>query len=138
MPGRLNPGMIHATTGSDGRFLMVAPTLSDAYVITATHPSFQDQHTEPVVGLFEQSAPSVAYITTETVQRGTFGGAEVSQGAGSGFVWDAAGHVVTNFHVVKGARRVFVRLDAGKPIEIFNELPPLEIGLLDHDDRDFQ
>ena len=72
---------------------------------------------QAVVTLFEQSAPSVAYITTETVQRGTFGGAEVSQGAGSGFVWDASGHVVTNFHVVKGARKVFVRLDAGKPIE---------------------
>ncbi|MEN9367821.1 MAG: hypothetical protein RL489_2179 [Pseudomonadota bacterium] len=72
---------------------------------------------QAVVSLFEQSSPSVAYITTETVQRGVFGGAEVSQGAGSGFVWDASGHVVTNFHVVKGARRVFVQLDAGKPIE---------------------
>ncbi|WP_338413162.1 trypsin-like peptidase domain-containing protein [uncultured Sphaerotilus sp.] len=72
---------------------------------------------QAVVTLFEQSAPSVAYITTETVQRGTFGGAEVSQGAGSGFVWDSVGHVVTNFHVVKDARKVFVRLDAGKPIE---------------------
>jgi len=72
---------------------------------------------QAVVTLFEQSAPSVAYITTETVQRGTFGGAEVAQGAGSGFVWDSAGHVVTNFHVVKDARKVFVRLDAGKPIE---------------------
>ena len=72
---------------------------------------------QAVISLFEQSAPSVAYITTETVQRSVFGGAEVSQGAGSGFVWDTAGHVVTNFHVVKGARRVFVQLDAGKPIE---------------------
>ncbi|ACB35212.1 2-alkenal reductase [Leptothrix cholodnii SP-6] len=72
---------------------------------------------QAVVRLFEETAPSVAYITTETVQRNVLGGAEVSQGAGSGFVWDNAGHVVTNFHVVKGARRVFVQLDAGKPIE---------------------
>ena len=72
---------------------------------------------QAVVRLFEETAPSVAYITTETVQRNVLGGAEVSQGAGSGFVWDEAGHVVTNFHVVKGARRVFVQLDAGKPIE---------------------
>ena len=43
--------------------------------------------------------------------------AEIGQGAGSGFVWDSAGHVVTNNHVVAGARRVFVRLDAGEPIE---------------------
>ncbi|PXW98541.1 2-alkenal reductase [Sphaerotilus hippei] len=72
---------------------------------------------QAVVNLFEQSAPSVAYITTETVQRNALGGAEVSQGAGSGFVWDSQGHVVTNFHVVQGARRVFVQLDAGNAIE---------------------
>ncbi len=69
-----------------------------------------------VVRLFETSSPSVAYITTETVQRSMFG-EERGQGAGSGFVWDAQGHVVTNFHVVEGARRVFVQLDAGKPVE---------------------
>jgi 2-alkenal reductase len=71
---------------------------------------------QALVGLFEQAAPSVAYITTEVVQRNMFR-AEIGQGAGSGFVWDAAGHVVTNFHVVQDARRLFVRLDAGEPIE---------------------
>ncbi|MEY8878110.1 MAG: trypsin-like peptidase domain-containing protein, partial [Leptothrix sp. (in: b-proteobacteria)] len=71
---------------------------------------------QAVVTLFEQSAPSVAYITTETVERSLFG-AEVGRGAGSGFVWDASGHVVTNYHVVEGASRVFVQLDSGQPIE---------------------
>jgi 2-alkenal reductase len=69
-----------------------------------------------VVRLFESASPSVAYITTETLQRNVFG-EELGQGAGSGFVWDGQGHVVTNFHVVQGARRVFVQLDAGKPVE---------------------
>ncbi|MBQ0932824.1 trypsin-like peptidase domain-containing protein [Ideonella sp. 4Y16] len=73
---------------------------------------------QQVVNLFESTAPSVAYITTEVVQmNGFFLRPEVSQGAGSGFVWDASGHVVTNNHVVEDARRVFVQLDAGNPIE---------------------
>ena len=42
---------------------------------------------------------------------------ELAQSAGSGFVWDSAGHVITNNHVVEGARRLFVQLDAGQPIE---------------------
>lgn len=25
------------------------------------------------------------------------------QGSGSGFVWDKSGHIVTNFHVIRGA-----------------------------------
>jgi 2-alkenal reductase len=72
---------------------------------------------QQVVSLFETSAPSVAYITSEVLQPSGFFTAEVTQGAGSGFVWDAAGHVVTNNHVVEGARRVFVQLDVGQPIE---------------------
>jgi 2-alkenal reductase len=72
---------------------------------------------QQLVNLFQASAPSVAYITTQNVQFNVWLEAEVAQGAGSGFVWDAAGHVVTNFHVVQGAQRVFVQLDAGQPIE---------------------
>lgn len=82
--------------------------------VTARGPLGADE--QAVIKLFEQSAPSVAYITTETVQRNLFG-PEVGQGAGSGFVWDSNGHVVTNYHVVENARRVFVQLDAGNPIE---------------------
>ena len=54
------------------------------------------------VALFESAAPSVVYIFTS-------GG-----GAGSGLMWDRAGHVVTNFHVVESARAVNVRLDDGQ------------------------
>lgn len=28
---------------------------------------------------------------------------EVPQGSGSGFVWDTKGHIVTNYHVIRGA-----------------------------------
>jgi len=63
--------------------------------------------------VFEASAPSVVYIFTEVAQRSVFGTKRVSRGTGSGFVWDAAGHIITNQHVVDGATRVFVRFDGG-------------------------
>jgi 2-alkenal reductase len=72
---------------------------------------------QALVGLFDASAPSVAYITTEVLQATGFFTATVAQGAGSGFIWDVDGHVVTNNHVVAGARNVYVQLDAGEPIE---------------------
>ena len=72
---------------------------------------------QAVVRLFEAAAPSVAYITTRGIaRRGPFH-AEVAQGAGSGFVWDEKGHVVTNHHVVAGAQQVQVQLDAGRTYE---------------------
>ena len=65
---------------------------------------------QAVARLFEQAAPSVAYINTERVELGGFFGPQVYQGAGSGFVWDERGHVVTNYHVVEDARSVRVQL----------------------------
>jgi len=92
------------------------------FVLTAAEPrvvtargSLADQE-KSVIELFQVSAPSVAYIFTETRQRSGMFGTDVAQGAGSGFVWDQAGHVVTNFHVVANADRINVQLDAGKPI----------------------
>jgi serine protease Do len=37
----------------------------------------------------------------------------IRQGVGSGFVWDTAGHIVTNNHVVAGADRITVTLHDG-------------------------
>ena len=64
---------------------------------------------QSAIGLFERTAPSVVYIFTRN-GRGTSGG------AGSGFVWDRGGHVVTNDHVVQGARQVAIRLDNGEMV----------------------
>ena len=65
--------------------------------------------------LFDSAAPAVVYIFTQTVA-GSFGSTGQQSGARSGFVWDGAGHVVTNFHVVQGADRIAVRLDSGEAI----------------------
>jgi 2-alkenal reductase len=68
------------------------------------------------IELFRAASGSVAYITTEQVRFNPFRGATVAQGAGSGFIWDKAGHVVTNFHVIEGANTVYVQLHAGDPM----------------------
>ena len=64
---------------------------------------------QSTINLFETVAPSVVYIFTgnSDLQGG---------GAGSGFVWDRAGHVVTNHHVIGGARSIAVRLDTGETV----------------------
>ncbi len=53
------------------------------------------------IALFKASSPSVVYITTLAKRAiNFFEMTEVPQGAGSGFVWDRQGHVVTNAHVI--------------------------------------
>lgn len=64
------------------------------------------------IKLFERTAPSVCFITTSTVRRSYYSRnvREVPQGTGSGFVWDKKGHIVTNYHVIKGASKAQVTL----------------------------
>ena len=69
------------------------------------------------IDIFNSAAPSVAYLFTENAVRGFFGPREVRQGAGSGFLWDHLGHVVTNYHVIQGAERIQVRMDTGDALE---------------------
>ena len=69
------------------------------------------------ISIFNAAAPSVVYIFTENAVSGFFGTRQVRQGAGSGFLWDDDGHVVTNYHVVEGARRIQARMDNGEAIE---------------------
>jgi S1-C subfamily serine protease len=64
------------------------------------------------IDIFENAAPSVAYITT-LARRSDFLGlnvTDVPEGTGSGFIWDKAGDVVTNFHVIQSANAAKVTL----------------------------
>ena len=59
---------------------------------------------QAIVDLFENTSPSVVYITTLTQRRDIFGrNVTVPRGTGTGFIWDGQGHVVTNYHVVENA-----------------------------------
>src|SRR3979409_997026 len=71
------------------------------------------------IEVFERVSPSVVHV----VGRG--GGNELSLSApdeadirtGTGFIWDPAGNVVTNDHVVEGTKVLAVRLAAGEAVK---------------------
>ncbi|MBN0161956.1 trypsin-like peptidase domain-containing protein, partial [Pseudomonas aeruginosa] len=66
--------------------------------------------------LFEKSRGSVVYISTAQLVRDVWSRNvfSVPRGTGSGFIWDDAGHVVTNFHVIQGASSATVKLADGR------------------------
>ncbi len=71
------------------------------------------QDEQSTIELFRRASPSVVFVTNIALRRDafTFRPFEVPQGAGTGFVWDAQGHIVTNYHVVQGGNAWQVTLD---------------------------
>jgi S1-C subfamily serine protease len=65
------------------------------------------------VRIYRQAAPSVANIITKAVQYDFFLNPVPVEGAGSGFVIDAAGHILTDYHVIAGASSMEVVLGDG-------------------------
>ncbi len=79
--------------------------------ITPLGPNARTEDEENSITVFRAVAASTVFVTNANIGFDRFSRAvEVPVGTGSGFIWDASGHVVTNHHVVQGARSLSVTL----------------------------
>lgn len=65
------------------------------------------------IEVYRAVSPGVVYIQSTTMVRDWFG-SEEREGAGSGSVIDEQGHILTNYHVIEGARRLSVHFGGGR------------------------
>ncbi|HUX91704.1 MAG TPA: trypsin-like peptidase domain-containing protein [Gallionellaceae bacterium] len=91
-----------------------APDGAPQRAITARGELAADE--KSTIELFEKSKDTVVFITTrqQVMDFWTRNVFSVPRGTGSGFIWDEAGHVVTNYHVVEGASEAWVKLADGR------------------------
>ena len=98
------------------------------------------------VALFERASPSVVHVFAQGAARGqalmSLDDEDEQQGqggnsqTGTGFVWDVAGHVVTNNHVVQAAAQsggtIAVRLSSGEvvPARLVGTSPSYDLAVL--------
>ena len=89
---------------------------------------------QTTVEIFRNAAPSVVFITKLAVRFDPLrrNALTVPEGTGSGFLWDAEGHVVTNFHVVAGAdgARVTLSDQSVWPAELVGAFPDKDVAVL--------
>jgi S1-C subfamily serine protease len=74
---------------------------------------------QATIDLFAEVSPSVVFIKNASVRWNWFSMDiyEIPQGAGSGFVWDKKGHIITNLHVIYQADTIEVILSDQKSYE---------------------
>jgi S1-C subfamily serine protease len=69
-----------------------------------------------IAEIYKRAAPGVVQITAADSAAGTFGSEEQPAALGSGFVFDKAGYIVTNYHVVDGADSIRVTFSNNQSI----------------------
>jgi len=118
--------------------LFVGERYLRVFVFAATEPRETTPRPDLTPGeqiatrVYAETAPSVAYIFTHQATQRPGGRALERAGAGSGFVWDRAGHIVTNTHVVEGADEVGVVINQGKvhPARVVGTAPWVDLAVL--------
>ncbi|MBC8069565.1 MAG: trypsin-like peptidase domain-containing protein [Deltaproteobacteria bacterium] len=87
-PPEPKPPVVDPSTGTTPE---VKPVTGDTRI--------EDEHN--TIGVFEAASPATVYVTQKriVVDRFSMREHEMAAGNGTGFVWDAEGHVVTNCHV---------------------------------------
>ena len=85
-----------------------------------------------ITNLYERVSPAVVHITAQIITMDFFFGPSPSEGTGSGFVVDGAGHIVTNNHVVEGATSIEVTFsdETTVPAQVIGVDPFNDLALL--------
>jgi S1-C subfamily serine protease len=102
-----------------GGFRGTTVTIREVPIETAAPVQFKTGDALSINAIYRRAAPGVVQITSTTVQQVVptdpffgfpFGFPEerAQRALGSGFVVDKAGHILTNYHVVQGARDIEV------------------------------
>ena len=88
--------------------------VADQRVVTARGDLGADERA--TIDLFRNARESVVFISTRqrVADFWTRNVYSVPRGSGSGLVWDGAGHIVTNFHVIEGASEAQIQLADGR------------------------
>ena len=137
--GIVDPGVVAPRTTENGSMPSVVETQLDAMEIVAARE-------QVLANIYEESLPSVVFVRAvhridpddNQFGRDFFGGIprgpldEYQHGAGSGFVWDEEGHILTNWHVVEGSDSVSVVFADGTELdaELLGGDPDSDLAIL--------
>lgn len=98
----------NAAKTQESKITNILPT-QEVYI-----PSSLGAFEKDIVAVVKKTMPAVVNISTVTLVEDFFFGIYPSSGVGSGFIIDPKGYILTNYHVVEGARKIDVTLSEGK------------------------
>ena len=93
-------------------------TSSNGIPMTTTSGNLSEARNTPVVRAAKLVSPTVVGITNKAVARDWFDNqVQIEQGVGSGVIFRKDGYIVTNNHVIEGAKEIIVSFSDGKSLK---------------------
>ncbi|MCT4643223.1 MAG: trypsin-like peptidase domain-containing protein [Bacteriovoracaceae bacterium] len=118
--------------------LLTILIMSSVYANTRSHSNLTDEE-KRTIHIYHNTVPSVVNVSNIKVADSFFyGKVEVPQGAGTGFVWNKDGYIVTNFHVVQGGNSFIVTFHNDKKqykAKLIGTAPRKDIAVLKLTDK---
>lgn len=108
-------------------------------VTTSSGAKLSPARDTPVVRAARTVGPAVVGITNKAVARDWFNNQiQVEQGVGSGVIFKADGYIVTNNHVIEGAKEIIVSLSDGRTVngKLIGADPLTDIAVVKIDAKD--
>lgn len=115
------------------RWLLLS-LMSGASAVSSVSFAFSTDDERNSVEVFDAARPSVVFVTNQQLARDpySFDLVTVPRGSGTGFVWNDKGYIVTNYHVVEGARQITITLQdqSNWPAEVVGLAPERDLAVL--------
>jgi S1-C subfamily serine protease len=92
-----------------------------------------DAYSKSIISVVDAVGQAVVQVgVTKVVGSSPFGGGQLAQGAGSGVIFAPDGYILTNSHVVDGARQVMVTLADGHDVrgEVVGQDPDTDVAVV--------
>lgn len=111
---------IHASMAA---LALIVPSVSGAQV-TADEKN--------TIDVFKRAAPAIVHVKTIRAATLSSGRVAAGEGAGTGFVFDTEGHILTNYHVIENSTDIRLLMEGGRtvPATLIGTAPLLDIAVL--------
>jgi S1-C subfamily serine protease len=123
---------VDAAVGDDGGTTVIREVAQ----ASESPASFESGEGRAIADIYARSAGGVVQvIATQVSSDSPFFGPQETSASGSGFVIDRAGHIVTNYHVIEGAKEVQVNFsgDDRMDAKVIGSDPSTDIAVLQID-----
>ncbi len=115
-------------------FTLIALCIGSLLISSNTSANFATDDETNTIEVFQSASPAVVYVTNKTLVRDRYSLNlhAIPRGSGTGVIWNDKGYILTNYHVIEGARQITITLQdqTSWPAEVVGAAPSKDLAVV--------